>query len=57
VEPRGDPGAPRGRRQLGDGVTIHKQPGGRYWYYWVIIIGGIAFVVAYYATDGFGLSP
>ena len=38
-------------------MTIHKQRGGRYWYYWVIIIGGIAFVAAFYATDGFGLSP
>jgi hypothetical protein len=33
-------------------MTIHKQSGGRYWYYWVIIVGGIAFVVAFYATDG-----
>jgi hypothetical protein len=38
-------------------MTIHKQPGGRYWYYWVVIIGGIVFVVAYFATDGFGLAP
>jgi hypothetical protein len=38
-------------------MTIHKQPGGRYWYYRVVIIGGIVFVVAYYATDGFGLAP
>lgn len=35
-------------------MTIHRQRGGRYWYYWVLIIGGIAFVVAAYATDGFG---
>jgi hypothetical protein len=38
-------------------MTIHRQRGGRYWYCWVIILGGIAFVVAYYTTDGFGLSP
>jgi hypothetical protein len=38
-------------------MTIHKQPGGRYRYYWVVIIGGIVFVVAYFATDGFGLAP
>jgi hypothetical protein len=38
-------------------MTIHRQRGGRYWYYWVIILVGIAFVSAYYATDGFGLSP
>jgi hypothetical protein len=38
-------------------VTIHKRRGGGYWYYWVIIIGGIAFVIAYLATDGFGLAP
>lgn len=38
-------------------MTIHKQRGGRYWYYWVIIIGGIAFVIAAYATDMFGLKP
>jgi hypothetical protein len=37
-------------------MTIHKQRGGRYWYYWVVIVGGIALVIAYYATDGFGLS-
>jgi hypothetical protein len=35
-------------------MTIHRQRGGRYWYYWVIILGGIAFVVAAYATNGFG---
>jgi hypothetical protein len=38
-------------------MTIHPQRGGRYWYYWVLIIGGIAFVIAYYATSGFGLNP
>ena len=36
-------------------MTIHRQRGGRYWYYWVIIVGGLAFVVAAYATDGFGI--
>ena len=35
-------------------MTIHRQHGGRYWYYWVIIVGGLAFVIAAYATDGFG---
>jgi hypothetical protein len=35
-------------------VTIHPQRGGRYWYYWVVIVGGVLFVVAAYATDGFG---
>jgi hypothetical protein len=38
-------------------MTIHRRRGGGYWYYWVIIVGGIAFVVAYFATDGFGLAP
>lgn len=38
-------------------MTIHRQRGGRYWYYWVIIVGGIASAIAHYATDGFGLSP
>jgi hypothetical protein len=38
-------------------MTIHKPRYGRYWYYWVVIIGGIVFVVAYYASDGFGLQP
>ena len=38
-------------------MTIHKQPGGRYWYYWVVLVGGVTFVVAFYATDGFGLQP
>jgi hypothetical protein len=37
-------------------MAIHKQPGGRYWYYWLIIVGGTIFVIAYYAGDGFGLS-
>jgi hypothetical protein len=37
-------------------MTIHRQRGGRYWYYWAIIVGGIAFVIAYYASGGFGLS-
>jgi hypothetical protein len=36
-------------------MTIHRQPGGRYWYYWAIIIGGALFVIAYFATGGFGL--
>ena len=38
-------------------MTIHKQRYGRYWYYWVVIVGGIVLVVAYYASDGFGLKP
>ena len=38
-------------------MAIHKRRGGGYWYYWVVIVGGIAFVIAYYATDGFGLKP
>ncbi len=38
-------------------MTIHKQRGGRYWYYWVIIVGGTIFVIAAYATDMFGLKP
>jgi hypothetical protein len=37
-------------------VTIHKQGSG-YWYYWVAIVVGLVFVIAYWATDGFGLSP
>jgi hypothetical protein len=36
-------------------VTIHPQRGGRYWYYWIVIVGGIAFVVAWFVSDGFGL--
>jgi hypothetical protein len=38
-------------------MAIHKQRGGRYWYYWALIIGGTAFVIAYYLTNGFGLGP
>jgi hypothetical protein len=38
-------------------MTIHRSRFGTYWYYWVIIIGGIVFVIAAYATDMFGLSP
>ena len=37
-------------------MTTHRQRGGRYWYYWLIILGGTAFVIAFYVTDGFGLS-
>jgi hypothetical protein len=36
-------------------VTIHRHRGGRYWYYWVLIIAGTIFVVAGLATDMFGL--
>lgn len=36
-------------------MTIHKQRGGRYWYYWAFIIGGAIFAVAALATDMFGL--
>jgi hypothetical protein len=36
-------------------MAIHPQRGGRYWYYWVILAGGSIFVIAYLATDGFGL--
>jgi hypothetical protein len=36
-------------------MAIHKQRGGRYWYYWAIIIGGLIFVIAFYATNGSGL--
>lgn len=35
-------------------MTIHKRPGSRTWYYWVFIIVAIAFVIAYYLSDGFG---
>jgi hypothetical protein len=38
-------------------MAIHRPPGGHYWRYWVVIVSGILFVVAYYATDGFGLKP
>jgi len=38
-------------------MTIHKQRGGRYLYFWVIIVGGTIFVIAAYATDMFGLKP
>ena len=34
--------------------VIHPQKGGRYWYYWVMIIGGTIFVIAALATDMFG---
>jgi hypothetical protein len=38
-------------------MAIHRQRGGTYWYYWVIIVGGTVFVIAAYATDMFGLKP
>jgi hypothetical protein len=38
-------------------MVIHKQRGGRYWYFWVVILGGTTFVIAYYLTNGFGLKP
>jgi len=34
--------------------VIHPQKGGRYWYYWVLIVGGTIFVIAALATDMFG---
>jgi len=37
-------------------MTIHKRRLDGYWHYWVIIVGGVLFVIAYYATDGFGLA-
>ena len=33
-------------------MTIHPQRGGRYWYYWVVIIGGLDLAVAGYITFG-----
>jgi hypothetical protein len=40
-------------------MAIHtgRSGAGRYWYYWVVIVGGTAFVIAAYATDMFGLKP
>lgn len=38
-------------------MAIHRRRGGRYWYYWIVIIGGLAFAIVCYATDGFGLAP
>ena len=35
-------------------LVIHPQKGGRYWYYWLVIIGGTIFVIAALATDMFG---
>ena len=46
----GLPGVHRGRRN----TVIHPQRGGRYWYYWVLIVGGTIFVIAALATDMFG---
>jgi hypothetical protein len=37
-------------------VTVHKQGSG-YWYYWAAIIAGLVLVIAWFASDGFGLSP
>jgi hypothetical protein len=36
-------------------MTIHRQRGGRYWYYWLVIVVGIVLVIAWLASDGFGL--
>jgi hypothetical protein len=36
-------------------MAIHQPRGGGYWYYWLVIICGTLFVVAYFATAGFGL--
>jgi len=36
-------------------MAIHRQRGGRYWYCWLIIVGGTIFVVLALATDMFGL--
>jgi hypothetical protein len=37
-------------------MTIHRQRGGRYWYYWLAIVGGTVFVIVALATDMFGLA-
>lgn len=56
LDPGGDPGPERGRhRGPAAGVTIRKQRGGSYWYYWMLIIGGTVFAIAALATDMFGL--
>ncbi len=36
-------------------MAVHKRRGGGYWYYWLVIVAGTIFVIAFYATDGFGL--
>jgi hypothetical protein len=36
-------------------MAIHRQRGGGYWYYWLIVLGGTVFAIAYFASDGFGL--
>jgi hypothetical protein len=38
-------------------MAIHRPRDGHYWYYWLVIAGGTILVIAYYATDGFGLQP
>jgi hypothetical protein len=38
-------------------MTIHKPRGGHYWRYWLVLVGGAVFVLAYLLTDGFGLRP
>jgi len=38
-------------------MAIHKPRRGRYWYYWLVIVGGTLFVIAYIVTDSFGLKP
>jgi hypothetical protein len=46
-----------GRRQRRPDMAIHRPRGGHCWYYWLVIVGGTAFVIAYLLTDGFGLEP
>jgi len=38
-------------------MTIHKTRFSGYWHYWLVIVVGIVFVIAYFASDGFGLQP
>jgi len=34
--------------------VYRKGPGGGYWYYWVPIVVIVIFLIAAYATNGFG---
>jgi hypothetical protein len=38
-------------------MAIHNPRGGGYWYYWLVVVGGTIFVIAYLVSDGFGLKP
>jgi hypothetical protein len=45
------------RRRAPREVAVHRPRGGDCWRHWLVMVGGAAFVIAFSATQGFGLQP